>query len=246
MLTNYDIVADVGNQRGTMKMFPITSDGTVNIDFTHATENPLVNGIEIIDLDVPAGPAPGGATQIEHRSFDGTTPGPLTTLSTPTIDWGQARGAFVTNGRLYTGWSDGKLYERSFNGTTVGPATAVDLHGLTSTHFPLSNVTGMFLDNGRLYYTVSGSSSLFYRYFTPSSDMVGAETFTASTSADGYNWTTAVGLTVADGQLFVARSNGTLDRIAFSAGKPTGAITTVSGPGLDGINWNGRGLFLLG
>ena len=74
-LTNYDIVADVGNQRGTMKQFPITSDGTVNIDFTHVTENPLVNGIEIIDLDVPAGPAPGGATQIEHRAFDGTTAG---------------------------------------------------------------------------------------------------------------------------------------------------------------------------
>ena len=67
--------------------------------------------------------------------------------------------------------------------------------------------------------------------------MVGAETFTASTSADGYSWNTAVGLTVADGQVFVARSNGTLDRIAFSAGKPTGAVTTVSGPGLDGINW---------
>ena len=50
----------MGNQRGTMKAFPITSDGTVNIDFTHVTENPLVNGIEIIDLDVPAGPAPGG------------------------------------------------------------------------------------------------------------------------------------------------------------------------------------------
>ena len=245
-LTNYDIVADVGNQRGTMKQFQITSDGTVNIDFTHVTENPLINGIEIVDLDVPAGPAPGGATQLEHRAFDGTTAGGLTTLSTPTIDWGQARGAFVTNGSLYTGWSDGKLYERSFNGTSVGPATAVDLHGLTSTHFPLSNVTGMFLDNGRLYYTVSGSSTLFYRYFTPSSDMVGAETFTASTSADGYSWNTAVGLTVADGQLFVARSNGSLDRIAFSAGKPTGAITTVSGPGLDGINWKGRGLFLFG
>ena len=186
------------------------------------------------------------AAQLEHRSFTGTTAGGVTALSTPTIDWSQARGAFVTNGRLYAGWSDGKLYERSFDGSTVGPATAVDLHGLTSTHFPLANVTGMFLDNGRLYYTVSGSSNLFYRYFTPSSDMVGAETFTASTSADGYSWNTAVGLTVADGQLFVARSNGSLDRIAFSAGKPTGAITTVSGPGLDGINWNGRGLFLFG
>jgi hypothetical protein len=54
VLSNYDIVADVGNHVGTMKSFNITSDGNVDIDFSHVLENPLINGIEIIDNDVPA------------------------------------------------------------------------------------------------------------------------------------------------------------------------------------------------
>jgi hypothetical protein len=54
VLSNYDIVADVGNQVGTMKTFDITSDGNVDIDFSHVLENPLINGIEIIDNEVPA------------------------------------------------------------------------------------------------------------------------------------------------------------------------------------------------
>jgi Malectin domain len=53
VLNDYDIVADVGNQVGTMKSFNITSDGNVDIDFAHVLENPLINGIEIIDNDVP-------------------------------------------------------------------------------------------------------------------------------------------------------------------------------------------------
>ena len=60
VLTNYDIVADVGDQTGTMKEFDITSDGTVNIDFSHEVENPLINGIEIVRTDVspPRRPRP--------------------------------------------------------------------------------------------------------------------------------------------------------------------------------------------
>ena len=52
VLDDYDIAADVGNHTGTMKSFDITSDGNVDIDFQHVAENPLVNGIEIIDSDV--------------------------------------------------------------------------------------------------------------------------------------------------------------------------------------------------
>ena len=56
---NYDIVADVGDQTGTMKEFTgITSDGNITIDFTHEVENPLINGIEIIQTS-PAPPPPG-------------------------------------------------------------------------------------------------------------------------------------------------------------------------------------------
>jgi hypothetical protein len=35
-----------------MKQYTVTSDGTVNIDFTHVVENPLVDAVEIINLDL--------------------------------------------------------------------------------------------------------------------------------------------------------------------------------------------------
>jgi hypothetical protein len=58
VLNNYDIVEDVGDRVGTMKSFNITSDGNgVNIDFSHVTENTLINGIEIVNTDIPPVPA---------------------------------------------------------------------------------------------------------------------------------------------------------------------------------------------
>ena len=184
--------------------------------------------------------------QIDHRSYSGgSTFGSTSSLTTAGIDWSQARGAFVTNGRLYHGRSDGTLQVRSFNSSSVGAASTVDLHGLTNTHFPLANVTGMFLHSGRLYYTVSGDSRLFYRYFSPSNDMVGAQTFTASTSSGGFDWGSAAGMTMVDRNIYVGRINGNLDRIGFSAGAPVlGSRTTISGPASDGRNWRSRALFI--
>ena len=57
VLNHYDIVADVGNARGTMKAFDITSDGTVNIDFSRFVRDPLINGIEIVRKDIAAPPS---------------------------------------------------------------------------------------------------------------------------------------------------------------------------------------------
>ena len=50
MLTNYDIVADVGHHDRHDEGHVITaaSDGNVHIDFGHVVENPLINGIEIV------------------------------------------------------------------------------------------------------------------------------------------------------------------------------------------------------
>ena len=61
VLTNYDIAADVGHQTGVMKSFNVNvTDGTLNIDFYRVTENPLVNGIEI--LGNSGSPSPGNLT----------------------------------------------------------------------------------------------------------------------------------------------------------------------------------------
>jgi hypothetical protein len=183
------------------------------------------------------------ATRIDHRSFDGSSSGSTSSVAT-SENWTNARGAFMTNGRLYTGWSDGTFRERTFDGTNLGPVTNVDLHGLTSSYFPVASISGMFLDGGRLYYTLSGSSNLYYRYFTPSSDVVGAEQFVASTSSDGLSWSTAAGMFMVNGKIYVVRSNtGNLDRIDFVGGKPVpGSSTTVN----TSVDWRGHGLFMLG
>ena len=186
----------------------------------------------------------GSVTALDHRSYSGSTFGSTSSLNTPAVDWSATRGAFVTNGRLYYGRSDGTFRVRSFDGSSLGAESTIDLHGLNSSHFPLANVTGMFLDQGRLYYTVAGNSNLFYRYFSPSWDMTGAQTFTVNGSAE-FDWGTVAGMTMVDGNIYVGRANGNLDRIGFSNRLPVGGSrTTVSGPGIDGQNWRSRGLFV--
>jgi N-acetylneuraminic acid mutarotase len=55
VLTNYDIVADVGSFKGVMKSFIVTADASLDIVFGHVFENPKISAIEILD----AAPKPG-------------------------------------------------------------------------------------------------------------------------------------------------------------------------------------------
>ena len=191
-------------------------------------------------------PSIGGGEFLTHRPFTGTSSGTAVQLGTAGTNWANARGAFFTNGKIYTGWSDGTFSSRTFNGTTVGPLHAISLNGLTGSYWPVSTLTGMALDNGRLYYTVSGDSRLFYRYFTPESDIVGAETFTASGNGDGFSWNDVAGFVLSSGKLFFARTNGNLYSVAWVNGKPSGAITTIGGPAIDAKNYASRGMFVWG
>jgi hypothetical protein len=207
---------------------------------------------DLVDLET------GGA--MVRRPYDGTTFGPRQTVSTG-INWGSARGAFVLNDALYYGWSDGRLYRRSFDGTSVGPQVAIDLHGLevqpptgffipgTTTRVPaltthIAGASGMFYDQGRLYYTVRNEPRLYYRSFTLESEIVGANLYVASTS--GVDWGQVSGMSLADGFLYFGATNGSLSRIAFANGQISGSPQVVGGPAIDGYNWNVRGLFLSG
>jgi uncharacterized repeat protein (TIGR01451 family) len=71
-IEDYDIVADVGHNTGTMKTFLIeNSDGNIDIDFFHGVQNTLINGIEIVPV-TPVAAAALSATpsSVEFGQFE--------------------------------------------------------------------------------------------------------------------------------------------------------------------------------
>ncbi|MBE7163551.1 MAG: hypothetical protein INR72_20115, partial [Williamsia herbipolensis] len=106
---------------------------------------------------------------------------------------------------------------------------------------------GAFYADGRMYYTLSGRSSLYYRYFSPDSGIVGATEFTAT----GGNFGSVAGMFLSGSTLYYADSSGNLHSVAFSDGGTNGqnpsvdttTDTVVSGPSVDGNTWGARSLF---
>ena len=101
-----------------MRSFNITSDGAVDVDFGAITENPLVNGIEIIDTSAGATTSTPGSLLRRPVDASGTPTAAATTANTA-MDWSLVRGAFLMNGTLFYGLGDGGLYSRTFDKTTA-------------------------------------------------------------------------------------------------------------------------------
>lgn len=230
---------------------------------------PLAGG----QLVPPADPGtfPGELYTIEQdgdmaaRSFNGTSFGPAVTRTA--LNWSAVRGAFMLSGNLYTGLSDGTLREQTLNGDSVGVQGTINLRGLeTETQqapnmaTQLAGATGMFWDavNGRLYYTVSGDSRLYYRNFNPENDLLGDYRFTACTwsanagqnTCGGLNPGIVRGMTLSGAELYFGQSNGNLSKVSFTSGSVVSSFgsigataTVISGPGIDGQDWNSRALF---
>ena len=194
-----------------------------------------------------------GPAGLVKRSFDGTTLGPAVSLGNGG-DGARVQGAFWLAGRLYEGRDDGRLLRWSYDGSTFGPVEEVNLRNLPAAHqtrnailygFPVADVTGLFYDNGRLYYTVAGDRRLYYRYFlsqpNAADDVVGAQVLVASGDGDGLDWSGVQGMTAAGGAIFWSEG-GDLRRVDFAAGRPKPAtVTTVA----RGVNLDARGLFFL-
>ena len=206
-----------------------------------------------------------GGDELTSRTFDGSTAGTVSTVSSP-LAWSSVRGAFVVGGTLFHGGDDGRLHRRSFDGRTFGPERTLepyhdatwktvstgsgqtydgvspDLYGTQ-----LKGITGMFFARGRVYYTRSGHTRLYSRYFTPDSGVLGAEEVidaTTSLPASG-----GMFLDDARNRLYLARaSDGALLRYTWrdapvgAAGRATGTPTVVSAKGQD---WSARALFNL-
>lgn len=242
VLEDLDISGQYGHQVGHMESFDIVSDGSVDIDFGHVTENPLINGIEIIDRD-SSGPAEGESADVMRRTyFDGhSAPNPTTTLTGPEA-WGETRGAMLIDDQLYTGWSDGTLTRRQFDGTTFGPTTPVDLYN-GSFQSDVQSVTGMAYDrrDARMYYTMSGSNNLYWRAFNPENGLVGAARFTATGGIEAIDPGRVRGMFAAGGRLYFAdKSDGALRSVGFSGGEVSGPAALAD----DTLDWRSRGIFI--
>ena len=260
VLPAYDIVADVGDQTGTMKEFPnltAAADGAVHVDFTNQVENPLIDGIEIVRTDAPE-PPPGAAGGLVERNFDGSTAGAPNTVSSP-LDFTAMRGVTLVGDQLYYGKTDGLFYRRTFDGSTFGAEQLVDPYndpawsdvdtgsGQTfrgarpSFYTEIVNITAMFTDgSGQLYYTLLGDRNLYKRAFSADSGIVHADRI-----ATGTQLPDITGAFYSGGNLYYAtRADGNLSEVPFSAGTVSGSPAVVSGPSVDGVDWRARALFL--
>ncbi|MEU0153080.1 malectin domain-containing carbohydrate-binding protein [Micromonospora fulviviridis] len=262
-LNDFDPIAAIGaTNKGAMRAFAVTSDGNIDIDFGRVLENPLVQGIEIVKL--PPVPPTTTVDSVTKRSYDGATGvGNASSVANPdNTRWSTVKGAFWVGGDLFYG-VNGDLYKRSFDGTTFGTPKKLDPYhdakwdlvvtgsapegstyaGMTvNFSAELPNVTAMFYSGGRLYYTLAGQSSLFWRGFTPDTGVVGAEraTVTGTTA-----FADAGGLFLDGSNLYVvSRSTGNLSSMAWSDGAPTGSATVRSGPGVDNVDWRGTAVFV--
>ena len=250
---NFDVVAAVGNNKGMMRSYKIpSSDSNLDLDLARSGNSnfPMISAVEIVSTD----PTPEPAQPVLKRSYDGTTAGADSVVDPGGRNWNSVRGAFMLNGYLYTGWSDGTFVKQTFDGTTYGAPVLVNTHDLLAPLVDWQNdiktATSMFYDQGRIYFTLAGDNRLLYRFFTAESDVVGAQRLVAATgAAAGVDFTQVRGAFAVGTKFYYANATGALVRTDWAQNAPSGApvpgtATTVSGPAIDAKSWSARALFL--
>lgn len=183
----------------------------------------------------------GTTAQVGSMPFTGRKVGAGAAVST-TQDWRKVRGSFVVDGVLYAGWANGTMTAQSFDGASLGPAAAVNLRkGFAD----LADVNAMFFDRvtRRIYYTLEGSPTLYYRYFQPQSRVIGSWRYEV-TAPSTVSWTGVRGGFIVGSRLFYTTANGDLHRVAWESlpGQTSGAPTAVLGPSIDGTDLRSAGV----
>jgi PKD repeat protein len=195
-----------------------------------------------------------GGQNLVRRYSNGSTFGSVTDAPDVTKGTATLKGAFMLNGDLFTAWSDQGFVRQSFNGTAYGAQTPVNTHNqltaLTQWNTDLAAATSMTYQRGRVYYTLPADNNLYYRYFTPENNVIGAKRYIASASVAGLSFSTVRGMFLSAGSLFTTDAAGNLRKTTWNdgpgnSGKPVASTTSnVSGPATgDNRTWTGP-LFL--
>ena len=160
-------------------------------------------------------------------------------------NWSTVVGAFMIKGDLYTGHTDGSLTKQTFDesSSTYGPPSTVDtgdaLVPQADWHGDVQKLTSIFYLHGFVYYTLSGSDSLYRRGFeTEDGDLVGEVRSTTTLSNPDVH-----GAFIAGGKYYFAGKRGYLYSMSWGSGGPSGKPTAVSGPSVDSQNWASRVAF---
>ncbi len=240
-INELDITADHGHETAVAYTFDLVSDGAVDIVLRHVVENPLINGIEIVQTGVAGGTITSD-DNVLRRYLDPATGADAPVATAGTEAWRWARGGFMVDSTVYTGWADGSMMMRSLDGGTWGTPSRIALFGnnvIPTTY----DITGMFFDpiDERVYYTLAGDSSLYWRWFTPESHSLGATAFTATGAVGALDPTRVRGMFLADGWIYFANAaNGNLLRIGFGGGVVSGSASVVD----TGSDWRSRALIV--
>jgi hypothetical protein len=217
---------------GRLGMFPIAGGRSV------APKNPPTVGTGYLYL----GTANGQLTKVP---FDGATLGATTVTSQPNLT--QAGATWRVTDRIYwahtvSGTPSGSRLDASmFDGTTVGAPWQASGY---NDWYSASAMTAAFFLNGRLYYTRSNSSSLFYRYFEVDGGYLGGTEFTVPTL--GVNWSTVRGMAWVDDKVVYGATDGRLRSVPID---PTadvavnGALATVLAERTTALNWSTPTMF---
>ena len=221
---------------------------------------PVAGGIPNPLPDVPTLPVElywargdlGG--NLYRGSFDGSALTGTTLVNGPSSEWLSSthRDGFVQKEQLFSFGAASAFYKRNFDGT--GPVTNLSTsvgyvdenYNLTPYDQPygVNTTRAAAYHQGRIYYTRTDNSQLYWRWFSLESGIIGAQQYVANSGS----WTGVTGLEIVGEQLYASWSDNRLYKVAVNGAvvaSPTTRVLVNDGNVAGGIPWGQvRGLFV--
>ena len=188
------------------------------------------------------------AGNLYQTTYNGTTFTAPRLVSGPGIDginWNDVRDGFVQRGQLVYFGPSQAVYRRSISGNTFGTPTNLSTSvGYVDTNYNLTpydqpygvaETVAAAYSQGRIYYTKSNKTGLYWRWYSLESGVVGGQEYVSSSST----FSLARTMDIVGNYMYVVWSDGFLYRVALTPGGGVDMSTwTLVDNGLSGISWS--------